>query len=228
MRVFVGYGYNERDKWIEDHVFPVLECMGFVVVHGKDMHGQILQPEVDFRIDQSDAVVGFFTEREGQGTADFTSHIWVRDEILHALLKNKPVVLIREDTAKVPEGMIGNRQYIILRQNDRLACVAELVRALGRKNIRRIRLEPQSDELRQDLFRLQRTPGFEIRYQTQDENGMESQYKQGRLEIFRQGFYLNAMDVPHNAYVAVEGVLGTEVKFISGWESADAVMVKIN
>ena len=40
MRVFVGYGYNDRDAWIETHVFPILRCAGFSIVHGKDMHGQ--------------------------------------------------------------------------------------------------------------------------------------------------------------------------------------------
>jgi hypothetical protein len=23
MRIFIGYGYNARDKWIEDDVFPI-------------------------------------------------------------------------------------------------------------------------------------------------------------------------------------------------------------
>src|SRR5215217_1723608 len=110
MRVFVGYGYNARDKWIEEHVFPVLECMGFTVVSGKDMHGEILQPEVEFRLDQSDAVVGFFTIREGQGDADFTSHIWVRDEMVHANAKGKPIIPIKEVDVKVPDGLLGNRQ----------------------------------------------------------------------------------------------------------------------
>jgi hypothetical protein len=78
MRVFVGYGYNERDKWIEDRVFPILRCAGFTVVHGKDMVGQPLEAGVVQRIDQSDAVIGFFTIREGTAAAEFNSHLWVR------------------------------------------------------------------------------------------------------------------------------------------------------
>jgi hypothetical protein len=56
MKVFVGFGYNGRDQWIEDQVFPILRDMGFTVVDGKDMHGEILQSEVQSRIEQSDAV----------------------------------------------------------------------------------------------------------------------------------------------------------------------------
>src|SRR6267142_5209291 len=96
MRVFVGYGYNERDNWIEERLFPILRFVGFTVVHGKDMHGSELHVEVKRRIDQSDAAIGFFTIREGQGDADFTSHIWVRDEVIYAISKDKPIIPVRE------------------------------------------------------------------------------------------------------------------------------------
>jgi hypothetical protein len=48
------------------------------------------------RIGDADAVVGFATLREKQGDADFNSHIWVRDEMQHALTLKKPVVEVRE------------------------------------------------------------------------------------------------------------------------------------
>jgi hypothetical protein len=135
---------------------------------------------------------------------------------------------VKEEDARVPDGLLGNRQYITLRQNDRLACVAELVRALGRRNMRRIRLEPEADQLRRDLYQLRRTSGFAIRYRTQDADGFESDYRPGRLELVDQGFYLNVTDVPKRAYVEVEGLLNGDTKFSSGWVSADAVLVKIS
>jgi len=46
MKVFVSYRYNERDKWIEHHVIPILRYAGFVVVDGKEGYGQQLQPAV--------------------------------------------------------------------------------------------------------------------------------------------------------------------------------------
>jgi hypothetical protein len=137
----LGYGYNARDVWIETHVFPILRCAGFSIVHGKDMHGLDLKDEVKRRLDLSDAAIGFFTIRDGQGDADYTSHIWVRDEMIYAHAKGKPIVPVREPGVKVPSGLLGNPQYIRLDQDDRLACVAELMTVLGRRNIRRIRLE---------------------------------------------------------------------------------------
>jgi hypothetical protein len=228
MKLFVGFGYNDRDSWIEKQVFPILNGMGFTVVHGKGMHGDILQSEVKTRIDQSDAAIGFFTIREGQGDADFTSHLWVRDEMVHANAKKKPIIPVKEEGVKVPDGLLGDRQYILLRQNERLACVAELVVAIGRRNIRRLKLDPNSDQLKKNLWQLRKIAGFVIRYRTKDEMDIESQYRDGRMELVDQGFYLNVSDVPKRGFVEVEGVLNGEIQFSSGWASADAVQVVIS
>jgi hypothetical protein len=227
MRVFVGFGYNDRDRWIEEQVFPILRCLGFTVMHGKDMHGQILQTEVQARIEQSDATVGFFTAREGQENADFGSHIWVRDEMVHANARGKVLIPVKEDGVRVPDGLLGDRQYILLRQQDRLACVAELVGALGRRNMRRLKLDPDGEPLARSLMQWRRSPTFVIQYRTQDDQGLESTFRQGRLELVDQGFYLNVADVPKRAYVEVEGLLNGATQFSSGWVSADAVQVKI-
>jgi hypothetical protein len=228
MKVFVGFGYNERDKWIIGDVFPILHCMGFVVVTGEEMHGQELSPEVKRRIEQSDVVVGFLTKRDEQDKGDFNSHLWVQNELLWGVAKDKPIIPIKEQNVKVPDAMLGNVQYILLRQDDRLACVAELVTALGRRNMRRVRLEPQADAMRKNINKWRMDQGFTIRYRTQDGvNGVESDFKTGRLEVFEYGFYLNLYDVPHRAYLDVEGVLNGQTMFTSGWTSADAVSIKI-
>jgi hypothetical protein len=44
MRLFIGYGYNDRDKWIEELVFPLAEALGCEVVRGKVMYGETLAP----------------------------------------------------------------------------------------------------------------------------------------------------------------------------------------
>jgi hypothetical protein len=228
MRVFVGFGYNEQDAWIEEQVFPILRCLGFTVEHGKDMHGETLQPAVESRIERSDAAIGVFTIRPGQGDADFNSHIWVRDEMLFAYAKRKTIIPIYEEGVRVPQGLLGDRQYIPLSQNDRLACVVELLTALGRRNIRRLKLDPDRAELSRNLRLWRHRPGFVIQYRTQDEEGRESQLEEGRLELVDQGFYLNVADVSQRALVEVQGSLNGQVQFSSGWVSADAVQVIIS
>lgn len=226
MRVFVGYGYNDRDRWIDIQVVPILTCMGFTVVDGHDMHGQVIQEEVKSRIQRSDALIAFFTFREGQENADYSSHIWVLNEYVYADAMGKPVIPVKEAGVKVPDGIMGNRQYIPLNQADKLGCVAELVTALGRRNIRRLKIDPEEDQLRRQIRAWRRTQGFAVRYRTQDE-GLESEARLGRLEEFDQGFYLNVADVPRKAYVEVEGILNGAAVFSSGWVSADAVQVRV-
>jgi|SRR5687768_659513 len=228
MRVFVGFGYNDRDSWIESQVFPILQNMGFVVVDGKDLRGEILQDGVKSLIEQSDAVIGFLTIRDSTSTGDFNSHLWVQNELVYAVGLKKPIIPIREENVRVPDAILGNIQYIVLRQNDRLACVSDLVRALGRRNMRRIKLEPEDDDLRRDLLRWRVDQNFQIRYRTQDSTtGIESGQQTGRLEVVNYGFYLNVSDVPRKDYVEIEGVLNGQARFNSGWASADAVTVKI-
>jgi hypothetical protein len=226
MRIFVGFGYNERDRWIEDQVVPILRSVGYTVVDGKDLVGQQLQSGVEQRIEKSDAAIGFFTIRDGQGDADYTSHIWVRDEMLYAKAKNKPMVLVREDGVKLPQGLFGDIGFITLDQADRLACVAAMLAALGQKQMRRLRLDP-SEELRPKMYGWRNNPGFLVRYRTLSADGYESNFREGRLELVDQGFYLNVAEVPAKAYVEVEGVLNNAVQFSSGWVSADAVQVKV-
>jgi len=226
MKVFVGYGYNDRDRWIEEQVFPILECFGFSIVTGKGMEGNELHNEVKVRIQQSDAAVGFFTLREGQEKAAFNSHIWVNDEMVYAEALGKPIIPIKEDEV-ITSGLLANKVYITLCQKDRLSCVVHLIEALGRKNILRVKLVPNSDETNLALYRLRTNPSFKIRYRTQDENGIVSQHKDGRLELIRSGFYLNVVDIPSKGFLEIEGVLNGDVKFNSGWESADAIPVNV-
>ncbi len=228
MRVFVGFGYNERDSWIETQVFPILQNMGFVVVDGKYWYGESLQDQVKSLIKQSDAVVGFLTIRDPASTGDFNSHLWVQNELVYAVGLEKPIIPIREENVRVPDAILGNIQYIMLRQNDRLACVSELVRALGRKDIRRIKLETRTDKLRRDLLRWRVDQNFEIRYRTRDfATGIDSDPQTGRLEVVNYGFYLNVSNVPRKDLVEIVGVLNGQVKFDSGFASADAVSIKI-
>jgi len=227
MRVFVGYGYNNRDLWIEEKVFPILRGMGFTVVHGRDMYGDVLPDEVQKRIDQSDAAIGFFTIRDGQHNADYTSHIWVRDEMMYAMAKGKPIIPVMEDGVRVPDSLLGNRQFIPLSMNDKLSCVVNLLVALGQRNLLRVRLDTDDDSLAQLLFTLKKTPSFCIRYRTRDVNGVESDYINGRLEIIDYGFYLNVINVPTKGYIEIEGVLNDSIRFSSGWTSIDAISVKI-
>ena len=161
MRIFVGYGYNERDAWVEQHVVPILRAMSIDTVDGKDMHGEVLQEGVKNRIDIADAVVGFCTLRQGQEKAAFNTHVWVRDELMYALGAGKPIVEVREQGVNEVAGLKGNRQYIPLDQMDRLSCVRELVQAVAGWSMRRLLLVPSDQQQARKVLAGPRKPVVE-------------------------------------------------------------------
>jgi len=89
MRIFVAYGYNDRDLWIERAIFPVIEAFGSECVHGKALHGTEIVPSVQKLIESCDAIIGFTTARPNE-TAGVT-HRWVTDELASALDETKYV-----------------------------------------------------------------------------------------------------------------------------------------
>jgi hypothetical protein len=59
MKIFVGYGYNERDSWDKDLVFPLIETFGHTPVHGREIYGQNLDDGARGLIKDCDAFNGF-------------------------------------------------------------------------------------------------------------------------------------------------------------------------
>jgi len=149
MRVFIGYGYNERDKWVETYVIPLVEAFGCKPVHGKVAYGGALPPEVVDLIRGSDAMLGFTTRRDAAGPNQSTTHPWVVQELVTAYSQTPPIpfVEVREEGVS-PGGMIEayNAQRIDYREADRAAVLLQsaqaLRRLLDRLSITTVRLGP--------------------------------------------------------------------------------------
>lgn len=152
MRIFVGYGYNERDRWIEDYVLPLVVAFGCEVVHGKSVYGGALPDEVMRAIRTSDAVIGFTTRRESLAPGQYRTHDWVVQELVtaHAQDPSIPWVEIREQGVISPGGILeyANAQRIDYREDDRPGCLVKIAQALRRfhdlTNVTMIRLGPIS------------------------------------------------------------------------------------
>src|SRR5436309_7485029 len=95
MKVFVGFGFNPRDAWIRDFVFPLITAFGMDVEDGIELAGEVISDGVRQRIRASSALIGFTTQRDPNGQR-WTTHRWVTDEISHALALGKPVLEVRE------------------------------------------------------------------------------------------------------------------------------------
>jgi hypothetical protein len=172
MRIFIGYGYNDRDKWIETYVIPLVEAFGCKVVHGKIAYGGALPPEVIDLIRGSDAMIGFTTRRDAAGTNQFTTHPWVVQELVTAYTQTPsiPFVEVREEGVVSPGGMLEavDAQRIDYHEDDRAACLLQTAQALRRLierlNIITVRLGPSSvvDQISVGLD----DPGFSASCQT--------------------------------------------------------------
>jgi hypothetical protein len=152
MRVFVGHGYNERDRWIEDYVLPLVAAFGCDVVHGRAVYGGTLPDEVMKAIRTSDAVIGFTTRRESVAPGQYRTHDWVIQELLTARAQDPPIpwVEVREEGVISPGGILesAEAQRIDYRQEDRAECLVKIAQALRRfhslTNVTMIRLGPIS------------------------------------------------------------------------------------
>ena len=152
MRIFIGYGYNERDKWIETLVIPLVEAFGCAVVHGKAVYGGNLPEEVVTAIRSSNAMIGFTTRREVMASNQFSTHPWVVQELAIAYAQDPriPFVEVREEGVISPGGIVegAGAQRIDYRETERAACLLQIAQALRRfreeSNVTTVRLGPSA------------------------------------------------------------------------------------
>ena len=154
IRVFIGYGYNPRDEWVETHVIPLVKAFGCNVMHGKAVYGGVLPHEILKLIQTSDALIGFTTRRDPDpaNPGQFTTHPWVLQELTAALSQRPPIpwVEVREHGVVSPGGMIAalNAQRIDYREAERADCLLGIALALERfanaASVTTVRLAPKA------------------------------------------------------------------------------------
>jgi hypothetical protein len=134
MKIFVGYGYNARDeKFISELVEPLIKAFGAEVVGGKEIHGQPLDEGVRKQIRRCDGLLGFTTRRDQMHNGHWTTHQWVKDELLQAkdAQPQIPFVEIRETDVDPQSGMLGNHARIEFDETAPHRCLLEVAKVLG-------------------------------------------------------------------------------------------------
>jgi hypothetical protein len=63
MKIFVAYGYNPRDEWVPNLVFPIIRAFGAEVVTGERTYSGTIPDVIQNRVRASDALIGFLTRR---------------------------------------------------------------------------------------------------------------------------------------------------------------------
>ncbi len=133
MRIFVAYGFNDRDRWIPELVIPILKSLGAEVVTGEQLEGQVITAGVRARINESDALIGFLTRRgEADAEGVYRTHDWVKQELGAAVGRDLPYVLeVRETRIDAQGGMLADRQYVTYDESQRDRFLVRLVEVIS-------------------------------------------------------------------------------------------------
>jgi hypothetical protein len=226
VRIFIGFGYNDRDKWVRDLVIPLVGSFGAEVVTGEDLHGEIISAAVIQRIRQSDGLIAFLTRRGKVDDGTWTTHRWVTDELSAAIAAQKRVLEIRESGVDAQGGIAGDRQRVTYDEAQRDRCLVEIAKAVGawsREVHLRLQLLPENmvAELRPFLKTAQCT----FRFLTPDNE--ETPEKPGRIIPIKGGLFMDIRDGVADALVQVR-IQANGWSWSSNYESTDSVGIQLS
>ena len=204
MRIFVAFGYNDRDKWIPNFVFPIIKAFGDEVVSGEEVQGEQITDAVIREIRQSNALMAFVTRRDKIDANRWTTHRWVTDELSHAIAFKLPVAEIREMGVDEQGGIAGDRQRILYNESERDKCLVEIVKTIGnwhRGDTIELKLMPA--DCIQAVRPLLRNPALRCTYQILERNGNMSEAIPAQILPITGGLFVRAKNVPPMSYIQI-------------------------
>lgn len=222
MKIFVAYGYNERDKWVPNLVFPIIKAFGDEVVTGEELQGEQITDAVIREIRQSDALLAFLTKRQKIDETHWTTHRWVTDEISQAIAHDVLVAEIREVGVDEQGGIIGDRQRITYNESERDKCIVDIVKTIGKwhsSNTVKLKLLP--DECVQLIRPLLRNPGLRCTYKILDSDGEISNDVPATILPITGGLFIHAKNIPHMALIQIRVECGDQ-SWTSNFENIDS------
>lgn len=204
MKIFVAFGYNERDKWIPNLVFPIIKAFGDEVVSGEEIQGEQITNAVIREIRQSNALIAFATRRDKIGQNRWTTHRWITDELSQAIVLNLPVAEVRETGVDEQGGIAGDRQRITYNESERDKCLVEIVKTLGNwHSSNTIELKLMPDECIQAVRPLLKNPKLRCIYQILERNGRMSEEIQAQILPITGGLFVRAQNVPPMSFIQI-------------------------
>jgi hypothetical protein len=219
MKIFVAYGYNQRDKWIEDLVFPIIRAFSADVETGETTYDGSIPESVKNKIRRSDALIAFTTKRNPQDDNDKLTHRWVIEELaiataVESSLK-KRTVEVREKGVDEQGGITHANQRIVYDEAERDKCLVEIVKAVGvwqSGNLVRVQLLPEA--IRTDLRLLLRDEGLVCKYRVRSGNFTDA-YVETEIEKIGNGLFVHIPQPKSDELVQISIKHGSRV-----WESS--------
>jgi hypothetical protein len=228
MKVFIAFGYNERDKWIPNLVFPIIKAFGDEVVSGEEIQGEQITDAVIREIRQSSALMAFVTRRDKIDENRWTTHRWVTDELSNALAFKIPVAEIRERGVDEQGGIAGDRQRILYNESERDKCLVEIVKTLGKWHLSEtLELKLLPNECIQAVRPHLRNPDLRCTYQIMDRNGMTGDEIETQIRAVTGGLFVYARNVPPLHFIQIRVKCAGKV-WSSEFENVESVGIHLH
>lgn len=228
MKIFVAFGYNERDKWIPNLVFPIIKAFGDEVVSGEEVQGEQITDAVIREIRQSNALMAFVTRRDKINENRWTTHRWVTDELSNAIAFKIPVAEIREAGVDEQGGIAGDRQRILYTESERDKCLVEIVKTIGKWHLSdTIELKLMPNECIQAVRPLLRNPGLRCTYKILERNGMMGEEIPAQILPITGGLFVRAKNVPPMSYIQIR-VEGAGKSWSSEFENVESLGIHLH
>lgn len=130
MNVFLAFAFRDEDKPLVGYVERLLASQSIQISTGENLEGRQLTPEVQRRIENSDALVALLTRRDQLANGGWTTHQWVCDELGWARANGKPAIALIEDDVPVG-GMYLSHEVIALSRATPLEALLRLAETVG-------------------------------------------------------------------------------------------------
>jgi hypothetical protein len=226
MKIFVGYGYNDRDKWIEEHVFGLIRAFGGEPISGKEIYGQQLEDGVRRQIRECDAFLGFTTRRDQLQNGRYTTHRWVTDEIIVARESEMPFLEIRETAVDEQGGMPGGRQHVACDPDHKESCLVAIALAISKWRLNMpTKLQFLPEHVANSIRPHMNKKGFRCSYKIL-KGGVESAAKKTNIVPIKGGLFTLVPSVDPMALIQIK-IDANGKRWTSEYESVDAVSIRL-
>lgn len=225
MKIFVAHGFNDRDQWVTELVFPIIRAFNDEVVTGEDLQGEKISEAVEEKLRQSDALIAFVTRREQIENGLWTTHRWVTDEMA-SFPPGRFLVEVREAGVEDQRGMYGDRQKIFYEEGKRDICLVELVKTIGKWHRgESVKLQLLPEEYTREIYPLLRDPGLRCLYRLLVD-GEVGKDIQTRILPIKGGLFVETKNVPRLAMIQVQIEYRGKM-WLSDFESTDSIGVNL-
>jgi len=232
MKVFIAFGYNDRDKWIKETIFPLIQSFGITPLSGEDLYGEILSEEVKKRIREADALLAFCTQRKQFEGGKFATHPWVLNELSAAITENKKIAIFMEDLVDVDQlGMAKDRQRTFFKLEEKEKLLIELIKALHEWKQKfsslKIKLIPETvtEELKAFLADPKSPVFCEYCFYM---DGKETEFFKTKVRNIKNTLYIEIDDIPKEKDITIQlRITVREKLWFSAFEELNEISISM-